>query len=583
MCGIVGVVGKEKIGKKAIAALESLEYRGYDSAGIGWSGKLNEVKIKKTLDGVSSLATAAAGVESGVIIGHSRWATHGKVDIKNAHPHNVKQEIAIVHNGIIENHKIIRDKLLDIGFTMAGNSDSECIVHLIKSKYAGCWYTAFASAITELEGAYAIAMVAEDDDCIYIAKKGSPMIIGVGKGENYISSSIDGLNKLTDEFIIIDDNELGKISRDTIEIINMDGDIVTKRKHIIETEPVETGVGEYGTYMMKEIEEQPDVIRNTILAGKGEVDEVFGIGARGILEKVNRVKIIACGTSFNSGLLGKYWVEEFCKIRCDVEMASEFNYREGVIDSDELIIFISQSGETADVINSIKKIKKSGVYLATLAICNSKHSELVRLSDFSFITRAGLEIGVASTKSFTSQLISLITLVDHIRNIKNGQQTESLIETERLILSVKHILEKKDQIRAISEKISKEGNCLFIGRDIMYPIALEGALKMKEISYIHAEGYAGGELKHGPIALVDEKMPVVALSMASSDMKIMSNIEEIKSRGGQVFVFDECGHNKIISPILMAVYMQILSYQVATILGKNVDRPRNLAKAVTVE
>jgi glucosamine--fructose-6-phosphate aminotransferase (isomerizing) len=582
MCGIIGVVGGVDIGKKATKGLEILEYRGYDSAGIGWSGLGKKVKIRKTLDGVISLVDFSNEIKSGAVIGHSRWATHGVVKMTNAHPHNVNDEIAIVHNGIIENYKELKQKLTGEGYNFLGESDTECIVYNIKSKYNGCWYTALTMAIDELEGAYAIAMIVEDEDCIYIAKNGSPLIIGKGTDENFISSSIDGLNGQVEEFIIMDDGECGKITANSIDIINMDGENVHKRVHIAEKQDT-TVRAPSGGYMLKEINEQPDVIRNTIMGGEGLTNEVYGDGVDKILSKVGSIKIIACGTSHNAGMLGKYWIEEYCGIKCDVEIASEFIYRDSVINKDELVIFISQSGETADTIGAIKKVIEKHKCLATMAICNSKYGELVRLSDFSFITRAGIEIGVASTKAFTTQLIGLITLINHIIRNTGSIDEVSLIETDRLIMSIRHILERKEQISGIAGEIAKAKSCLFIGRDVMYPIAMEGALKLKEISYIHAEAYAGGELKHGPIALIDEKMPVIALSMASSDIKIMSNIEEIRTRGGNVFVFDECGHNKIISPILMAVYMQLLSYQVATILGNNVDRPRNLAKAVTVE
>jgi glucosamine--fructose-6-phosphate aminotransferase (isomerizing) len=581
MCGIIGIVGNEGIGTKAIRGLERLEYRGYDSAGIGYSGKKKNVVVKKTLNGVSDLRSVAGKVESGTIIGHSRWATHGVVSIENAHPHNSGNSIALVHNGIIENHKEIRDKLEASGVEFSGDTDTETIVHDIKSKHSGCWFTAMVLATMEMKGAYAIAMVAKNENTIYLAKQGSPLIIGVGDGENYISSSMDGLVGLTDEFIIMDDGQYAKITANDITVIDADGKEVEKNIHKALVDRVMVELGEGDSYMMKEIEEQPDVILNTIVGSDGDTDEIFGLGSKQAFGNVKSIKIVACGTSYNAGVIGKYWIEEHCGIRCDVEIASELVYRERAIVDNELCIFISQSGETADTIAAIKSIKDEGCK-NTLAICNTRHSELVRQAHYSFITRAGYEVGVASTKAFTTQLIALCSICDHIR-LSRGEVFKKMIDADRLIMGIKHVIEKKDQLLAISREIATHQSCLFIGRGTMYPIAMEGALKLKEISYIHAEAYAGGELKHGPLALIDENMPVVALTFGGGDGKMVSNIEEIKSRKGKVYVFDECGHNSVISPILMTVYMQILAYQVGIILGRNIDKPRNLAKSVTVE
>ena len=578
MCGIIGIVGEESIVSKAISGLERLEYRGYDSAGLAGVGN-SGICSTKTLDGVGNLDLKACG-EVVTIIGHSRWATHGKVSINNAHPHGSHGEISIVHNGIIENHKKIRLNLQGHGYQFMSDTDTECIVHNVHSKYKGDWLDALIAGVDELDGAFAIAMIAKGSDEIYFAKKGSPLIIGIGQGENYISSSIDGLSTLAKDFIVLDDGEFGIVDKDKVVIYDDKKNIINKSVHRFDIDNGDSSLGNNDSYMMKEIEEQPDVIKNTYIASNGLTDDVFGVGSGDAFRNVCSVKIVACGTSYNAGVLGKYWIEEYCGIRCDIEIASELVYRERASVDGELCVFISQSGETADTIAAIKAIKADGCK-NTLAICNTKHSELVRLSDYNFLTRAGYEIGVASTKAFTTQLIGLLCLCKHMCKAKRIDTEE--LDIERVVLGIKHIIEKKDQIKNIASRISTYKSCLFLGRGNMYPIAMEGALKMKEISYIHAEAYAGGELKHGPIALIDENMPVIALTFGGEDTKMNSNIDEIKSREGQVFVFDECGHNKIISPILMSVYMQILAYQTAKILGRNVDKPRNLAKSVTVE
>jgi glucosamine--fructose-6-phosphate aminotransferase (isomerizing) len=580
MCGLIGGFGRKKIGKNVFEGLSSLEYRGYDSAGFSWLDSHLKISTEKTLDGVADLFDTIKNIDNSGVIGHSRWATHGKPSLKNAHPH-CSGKVSIVHNGIIENHKDIKEKLLTSGIAMSGDTDSECISYLIEHYYEDDWTLAFIRAVKDLQGAFAIAALIDGEDYLLFAKNGSPLTIGLGSGGNYISSSIDGLSTFCDRFMIVGDNEFGKINSHTVEVFDNLLTPIDKRVHESINNQQSCGLGDSESYMMKEINEQPEVILSTILSNTGDTDCVYGAGFTEILQETKSIKIVSCGTSYNAGLLAKYWVEEFCGIRCDVEVASEFIYRECPIVENELHIFISQSGETADTIKAIKKVKNldSGI---TFSICNSLQSELVRLSDYHFITRAGKEVGVASTKAFTTQLVSLFGLITHINKAKNNSD-EFQLDSFRLVNEIKHVLSKKDSILEFSEKIAKAKSCYFIGRGVMFPIAVEGALKLKEISYIHAEAYPGGELKHGPLALIDENMPVVALSMASSDIKIISNIEEIRSRGGEVIVFDEAGHNKILSPIIMSVYLQILSYQVADILGRNIDKPRNLAKSVTVE
>lgn len=583
MCGIVGAVGLGDVGNLSIDGLIRLESRGYDSAGVGYANAEDEsIVVHKTINGVEELRNNVSNINSGAVIGHSRWATHGEASIKNAHPHCSGKDICIVHNGIIENFKELRDELINSGFVFESDTDSEVIAHCIKREFniVKDWQKALINTCTKIKGAWAIGMIVAGEESIYLAKHGSPLVIGLGDKNNFMASSIYGLAGVTNEFMILDDNEFGVISGDCVKIFDENQNEISKHIHKSEINDQAVSLESKDSYMIKEIEEQPDVILNTLVGSDSDTDSIFGAGSKKAFGKVDSIKIVACGTSFHAGLVGKYWIEEFCDIRVDVELASEVAHRKRAIVDNELCIFISQSGETADTISAIKRIKEDGCE-NTLTICNTNHSEMVRLTDYKFITRAGIEIGVASTKAFTTQLIALFSLSKHIA-LARGEKFSYELNQSRLVEDINRVLDRRNEIYAVSKIISRYQSCIFIGRGVLYPIAMEGALKLKEISYIHAESYAAGELKHGPLALIDENIPVIAISFSGGDMKMNSTIEEIKSRNGKVFVFDEGGHDPIQTPILMAVALQLLSYSCAKNLGRNVDKPRNLAKSVTV-
>jgi glucosamine--fructose-6-phosphate aminotransferase (isomerizing) len=583
MCGIVGAVGRGEVGNLSIDGLIRLESRGYDSAGIGYANTdQDKIVVHKTLGGVEDLRSKVSSFTNGAVIGHSRWATHGEASIKNAHPHCSGEKICIVHNGIIENFTALRDELKKSGFEFISDTDSEVISHCIQNEFNLCqdWQKALINTCAKLKGAWAIGLIVAGEDTIYLAKQGSPLVIGIGDGINFMASSIFGLSGVTNEFMILDDGEFAAISGEDIKVFSTDGDAILKDIHKSEINYQAQSLESNDSYMIKEIEEQPDVILNTLVGADGDTDSIFGEGSKKAFGKIESIKIVACGTSFHAGMVGKYWIENFCDIRVDVELASEVAHRKRAIVENELCIFISQSGETADTISAIKRIKEDGCQ-NTLTICNTNHSEMVRLTDYHFITRAGIEIGVASTKAFTTQLIALYSLSKHI-SLSRGTDFGYELNQSRLIEDINRVLDRRNEIYAVAKIISRYKSCIFIGRGELYPIAMEGALKLKEISYIHAEAYAAGELKHGPLALIDEDMPVIAISFSGGDSKMNSSIEEIKSRNGKVFIFDEGGHDPIKTPILMAIALQLLSYSCAKALGRDVDKPRNLAKSVTV-
>ena len=589
MCGIIGGVSKDDIVERLIKGLELLEYRGYDSAGVAVMNKDLEIRRVRTTNRVSHLLvkTLESGVRGTTGIAHTRWATHGKSEIRNAHPHMHGEKVAIVHNGILENHVGLRNELIKQGVKFNSETDSEVIAHLIDREIRAennSFLKGVKGAVKRLKGAYAIGVVVKGEDRIIATKVGSPLVIGLTKNGNYISSSIDGLSGITNKFIILDDGEIADIRVGTVTVCSPTGEVLVKSIYTTEGKVEKVSKGDSAHYMMKEMLEQPDVIENTILSGSvPNTDKVFGNKAKKCFKEIERVKIIACGTSRNAGLLGSYWLESVARVECSVEIASEFVYRNPVLDEKTLYVFVSQSGETADVLVALREVNSSDKNLCTLSICNNKESTLSRDTKLGFITKAGLEIGVASTKSFTTQLVALGILVVHINKHTHNYEEHILRSFSHLSEGMRKILDLYDEIDEISEKLVYYKSMLFIGRGVMYPIAEEGALKMKELTYIHAEGYAGGELKHGPLALIDDQMPVIALAIGDSDSKISSNIEEIRSRDGVVYVLDGCGQDEFNAPILMSVYMQLLSYQVALRLGRDIDKPRNLAKSVTVE
>ena len=540
-------------------------------------------------------------------IAHTRWATHGEPSGVNAHPHISGERVALVHNGIIENHAALREELVKEGYEFASATDTEVVVHLLHQALESgkSLLVAVQEVVARLEGAYAIAVVdAEHPHTVVAARKGSPLVLGIGIGENFLASDQMALRQVTDRFVFLEEGDVVEISPSSLQIYNEAG-VPVDRKRTLISEAVEvTDMGGYDHYMLKEIHEQPRALAATFAqaASHANMDECFGAGAAAIFDKVKGVQIVACGTSFHAGMVARYWLEELAGIPCEVEVASEFRYRKRVSHADTLLLTISQSGETADSLAALRNAA-SGEFVASLVISNVANSSLVRESDLVFLTKAGMEIGVASTKAFTTQLVGLLmlTLALGRRNAMSEQKQQEVIAALQALPDyVQQTLEMDADIEKLSEEFIPKHHALFLGRGIQYPIAMEGALKLKEISYIHAEAYPAGELKHGPLALVDDDMPVVAVA-PSDDLleKLKSNLEEVRSRGGELFVFadKQAGFKseprvkvmpmphcpEVIKPIVYTVALQLLSYHVALQKGTDVDKPRNLAKSVTVE
>ncbi len=606
MCGIVGAIANRDVTSFLIKGLKSLEYRGYDSAGIAAINSDGVLKRVRTLGKVNQLE-AALGKEhltGHKGIAHTRWATHGKPCEVNAHPHVSQDEIAVVHNGIIENHTELKDKLINEGYVFYSETDSEVSAHLIHYHYSKHKNLLEATrlAANEMIGAFAIGVIHEEcTETLLCMKKGSPLVIGLAEGENFIASDPLALQDVANRFIFLEEEDIAEITLTEVNIYNKDGEAVSRpvEENLIVKQAIDKG--EYRHFMIKEIFEQPQVMADTLqgrLTEKGMFVESFGDSAKDIFAKTKNIHIIACGTSYHAGLVAKYWLESVAGIACAVEVASEYRYRKVVVPDNTLFVTVSQSGETADTLAALKKAKEEN-YLATLGICNVPTSTLVRETDLVFLTRAGVEIGVASTKAFTTQLCGLMLLtMALIKDDKvHRRYAKSLIHMP--VLSEKLLtLDKK--IKEIAKDFVEKQHALFLGRGIEYPIALEGALKLKEISYIHAEAYPSGELKHGPLALVDSEMPVIAVA-PNDDLleKLKSNLEEVKARGGELYVFaDEAlglkeapGFHVIsvpsidpsIAPIVYTIPLQLLAYHVAVLKGTDVDQPRNLAKSVTVE
>lgn len=612
MCGIVGAIAERDVVPILLEGLRRLEYRGYDSAGLAvFDQALQELKRERVVGKVKGLEKVLTqhSLYSTVGIAHTRWATHGKPCVENAHPlfsHNV---VGVVHNGIIENHQSLRQRLIGQGYQFESETDTEVIAHLFH------WYmqqnksleSAFFNTIAQLEGAFAITlMTASDSSCLLAARRGSPLVIGVGVGEYFVASDISALISVTQRVIFLEEGDLAVIRRDKLQIFDFKGNLVERPIHLshVQADSVERGVHRH--YMFKEIMEQPQALAATLegrLHKNGVSEAALGPQAQKLLEDIYAVQIIACGTSYHAGLVASHWIESLAKLPCSVEVASEFRYRQPLANPNALVVAISQSGETADTIGALKEAKRLG-FGATLAICNVPESSLVRMADMSLMTRAGPEIGVASTKAFTTQLLALL-LLTVILGKRNGTITEleRLIAEalERLPTMVESILHKVNEpVRQLAEKLADKHHALFLGRGIHYPIAREGALKLKEISYIHAEAYPAGELKHGPLALVDLDMPVIAVAPNDAlQEKLKSNLQEVHARGGQLFIFAnhkaimqasdfvtviEMGEvEELFSPILYTLPLQLLAYYVALIKGTDVDQPRNLAKSVTVE
>ncbi len=606
MCGIVGAAAQRNVTKILVEGLKRLEYRGYDSAGIAVlsSGVL---ELRKALGKVAALeAKCIADPVNGQLgIAHTRWATHGKPSETNAHPH-YSDHIAVVHNGIIENHAQLRAELKSKGYEFYSETDTEVVAHLIHSLYeqTGSLKESLRLAINSFDGAYALGVIStREPDTIVCARSGSPLVVGVGIDENFIASDQLALRQVTDRFIFLEEGDLAEISTTKIDIFSSNGTPVTR--DIIQLTDAEESAdkGEYRHYMLKEIYEQSKVLNNTLqgrVSKTAVLEEAFGSDAKAIFDQVESIQILACGTSYHAGMIAKYWFEDWAGIPCAVEVASEFRYRKTVVRPNTLFVSVSQSGETAD---TLAALRGSDGYLASLTICNVANSSLVRESDLCLMTLAGPEIGVASTKAFTTQLVALQLLV-----IALGRRHDLSAEKEAELIQGLHqlpelcaaVLSLDKDIQAMSEAFSEKNHSLFLGRGVQYPVALEGALKLKEISYIHAEAYPAGELKHGPLALVDSDMPVVAVAPNDELLeKLKSNLEEVQARGGKLFVFaDETSgfindentnvlnlpHVPLnIAPIIYTLPLQLLSYHVAVLKGTDVDQPRNLAKSVTVE
>ncbi|MCC8420856.1 glutamine--fructose-6-phosphate transaminase (isomerizing) [Photorhabdus thracensis] len=609
MCGIVGAVAQRDIAEILIEGLRRLEYRGYDSAGLAVVDNENNMLHLREVGKVQILADEVdkQPVLGGTGIAHTRWATHGEPNEKNAHPH-ISDYIAVVHNGIIENYEELRTQLIERGYQFTSDTDTEVIAHFVhwEQKQSGTLLEAVQRIIPQLRGAYgAVIMDSRDPGTIIAARSGSPLVIGLGVGENFLASDQLALLPVTRRFIFLEEGDIAEVTRRTVHIFNTQGEPV-EREQIESNIQYDAGdKGVYRHYMQKEIYEQPMAIKST-LEGRlshGQVDlSELGPNAAELLSKVEHIQIVACGTSYNAGMVSRYWFEALAGIPCDVEIASEFRYRKSARRPGSLLITLSQSGETADTLAALR-LSKELRYLTSLTVCNVAGSSLVRESDFALMTKAGAEIGVASTKAFTTQLTVLLMLVAYLGRLKgvNAEREQEIVHALHALPSrIESMLSKDKIIEALAEDFSDKHHALFLGRGDQYPIAVEGALKLKEISYIHAEAYAAGELKHGPLALIDADMPVIIVAPNNELLeKLKSNIEEVRARGGLLYVFadQDAGFTdsegmKIISlphvegliaPIFYTVPLQLLSYHVALIKGTDVDQPRNLAKSVTVE
>ncbi|TCK16924.1 glutamine--fructose-6-phosphate transaminase [Thiogranum longum] len=610
MCGIVGAIAQREVTPILLEGLRRLEYRGYDSAGLAVLNRKAELERLRTTGKVAELAQALAATPvSGMIgIAHTRWATHGKPSESNAHPHVCENQAAVVHNGIIENFEALRSSQKAQGYTFTSDTDTEVIVHQVHRHLdkGDDLLGAVQNACKELEGAYALGVISIDEPGRLIAaRRGSPLVIGVGIGEYFIASDVAALLPVTQRFVFLEEGDIADITANGVTIFDAYGNKVERKETLSELSADAVERGEYRHYMLKEIFEQPRAIADT-LEGRlyqGRVLEVaFGAAAAEVFDKVQGVHIIACGTSFHAGLIARHWMESLAGIPCSVEVASEFRYRKPVVRNSSLIVTISQSGETADTLAGLKEAKRLG-FGQSLTICNVPESSLTRESDLVLMTRAGPEIGVASTKAFTTQLVALmlLTIVLGRRFALNDEMESQLVkQLMHLPKEIEGVLGLDDKIQTLAERFADKHNALFLGRGAQYPVAMEGALKLKEISYIHAEAYPAGELKHGPLALVDASMPVVVVAPNNELLeKLKSNLQEVGARGGEMLVFadEDAGMSSdesttvlpvaptddCVAPIVFTVPLQLLAYHVAVLKGTDVDQPRNLAKSVTVE
>lgn len=610
MCGIVGITAKQKVVKPIIDGLQTLEYRGYDSAGVAVLSE-NGLEIAKRAGKLEQLKEQLAKrpIDGNCGIGHTRWATHGIPNTENAHPHQSHQEIAVVHNGIIENHQAIREQLEQAGYQFVSETDTETVVHLIHfhKTQGDDFKTAAFRAIQQLEGAYALAIIdADEPEKIIAARKGSPLVAGIGEQQNFIASDVQALIKQTKRFYYLEEGDMVEITPDSCQIYDQQQQPVKRSLKTVEMNADALSKGGFAHYMLKEIYEQPNAVAQTLkdrLLGEQISEQFIDNQVSKLLKQTEQIHIVACGTSYHAGMVARYWLESLTGVPTQVEIASEYRYRNPVVGTNSLFLTISQSGETADSLAALRFANQAD-YLATIAVCNVANSTLDRESDHCLLTRAGPEIGVASTKALTTQLTVLAMLTLKMMELKGKsrqKQQQLAKQLQALPGTINQALLLNPAIKKIAKKVAQRNSALFLGRGVHYPIALEGALKLKEISYIHAEGYPAGELKHGPLALVDEKMPVIAVCPNDELLeKLKSNIEEVRARGGKLYVFvDHKGAHgldkrvkqlialeaggEFTSPIVFNLPLQLLSYHAALIRGTDVDQPRNLAKSVTVE
>ncbi len=610
MCGIVGAVAQRDVAEILLEGLKRLEYRGYDSAGLALLSGEGEFNRLRRIGKVQELADAlqAHPCQGGTGIAHTRWATHGEPSERNAHPHLSSDEIVVVHNGIIENHHLLRENLISQGYVFSSDTDTEVIAHLVQHERGShdSLLEAFRAAVAQLEGAYGtVVMDVNDPEQLIAARSGSPLVIGYGLGENFLASDQLALLPVTNRFCFLEEGDIAVLTRQAVTIYNQRGEQVSREIKESDVSHDAGNKGPYKHYMLKEIYEQPIAIKNTLegrIANAQVLATAFGDNAEAIFKGIEHVQIIACGTSYHAGMVARYWFEDIAGVSCNIEIASEFRYRTSVVSKNALLVTISQSGETADTLAALRLAKEIG-YKSSLTICNVPGSSLVRESDLSYMMNAGAEIGVASTKAFTVQLVGLLLLVTAIGKHKHlrPEREATIVEAlQALPAIIEQSLDMDAQIAELAKDFADKQHSLFLGRGDQYPVAMEGALKLKEISYIHAEAYAAGELKHGPLALIDADMPVIVVAPNNELLeKLHSNVEEVRARGGLMYVFaDRKAHfksddtmkvldlphcEKIVAPILYTVPLQLLSYHVALIKGTDVDQPRNLAKSVTVE
>jgi glucosamine--fructose-6-phosphate aminotransferase (isomerizing) len=615
MCGIIGGVTNSDITALLLEGLNCLEYRGYDSSGLIVLSKNNSFDRARSVGKVKNLEDNLKAREqkiSGNIgIAHTRWATHGEPSIDNAHPHISMNSVSLVHNGIIENYIDLKNEQLNRGYSFSSETDTEVIAHAIDFAMKSCstLISSVQLAIKSFAGSYGLGIISSEyPDQIIAARKGSPLIIGIGKNGNYIASDQMALLSVTKKFIFLEEGDVAEIKIDKITIFDLDGNLVDRPIKTSMLKDGQVDLGNYDHFMQKEIFEQPQAIRDTLesrITNNSVLISAFGFNAKQLFHKIKQVQIVACGTSYNAGLVAKYWLEDIAKIPCNVEVASEYRYRHPIILNDTLFVTLSQSGETADTVEALKTAHIINSNICSLCITNSAESSLTRISDLTFLTHAGPEIGVASTKAFTTQLVSLALLtcaIGKLKNTINKKQEKEIVEgLKRLPGLINEVLLQELQIKNLAKRFKETNSALFLGRGTMHAIAMEGALKLKEISYIHAEAYPAGELKHGPIALIDKNMPVIAIAPNDELLgKLKSNLQEVKSRGSQMIVFEDensmfkpmdamevipitSNLGRITAPIIFTIPLQLLSYYVALIKGTDIDKPRNLAKSVTVE